>query len=296
MRNDFNLLAVLILCCTIASAQDTTDIKPMKGSYLYYGQPAIEDNSMLIEEAFNQEAGVIQHISNLIVDNGNVVYAYTQEIPIPNEKHQLSFGVSYAAMQRPEGSLFNNNFLTNGFGDILVNYRPMLMDKNQWALVIPRFTLIAPTGNARYGLGYGAWGGQFNMAVTKRLSSKLTTHWNAGFTKLWKADSYQYLSDGTPERIYEKDLTFKNVGASLIWLVAPKFNLMVEYVSAFDKTINDTGSLDIENSTVINPGFRFAVDMGKVQIVPGMGVPVNFSNGSFANTAVIFYLSIEPAY
>jgi hypothetical protein len=295
MKNDITLLA-LICCCTVAFAQDTTAVKPKKGSYLYYGQPSIEDNSMLIEEAFNQEAGVIQHISNFIVDDGDFVYAYTQEIPMPNERHQFSFGVSYAAMKKPEGALFGNNFLTNGFGDILLNYRPMLMDKNDWALVIPRFTLIAPTGNARYGLGFGGWGGQFNLAVTKRLNSKLTTHWNGGFTRIWNADSYKYLSDGTPERIYEKDLTFKNVGASLIWLVAPKFNLMVEYVSAFDKKISDSGSLDIDNSTVINPGFRFAIDMGKVQIVPGMGVPINFSNGSFANTAVFFYLSIEPAY
>src|SRR5688572_13337603 len=159
MKHDFTLLALLTVCSSFTFAQDTTAVKPKKGSYLYYGQPSIEDNSMLIEEAFNQEAGVIQHISNFVVDDGNFVYAYTQEIPIPNEKHQLSFGVSYAAMQKPEGSLFNNNFLTNGFGDILVNYRPMLMDKNDWALVIPRFTLIAPTGNAWYGLGFGGWGG-----------------------------------------------------------------------------------------------------------------------------------------
>jgi len=290
------ILFTLICTCAVAFAQDTTALTPKKGSYLYYGQPNIEDNSMLIEEAFNQEAGVIQHISNFIVDDGNFIYAYTQEIPIPNEKHQLSFGVSYAAMKRPEAAQFNSNFLTNGFGDILVNYRPMLMDKNDWALVIPRFTLIAPTGNARYGLGFGGWGGQFNMAVTKRLNSKITTHWNAGYTFISKADSYSYLSDGTPELTFQKDLTFKNIGFSAIWLVRPKFNLMVEYVTAFDKTISDTGSINPENSTIINPGFRFAVDMGKVQIVPGMGIPINFSNGSFANTSAFFYLSIEPAY
>ena len=290
------ILFTLICTCAVAFAQDTTAVKPKKGSYLSYGQPSIEDNSMLIEEAFNQEAGVIQHISNFIVADGNFIYAYTQEIPIPNEKHQLSFGVSYSAMKKPEGALFNQNFLTNGFGDMVINYRPMLMDKNDWALVIPRFTLIAPTGNARYGLGFGGWGGQFNMAVTKRLNSKLTTHWNAGYTYVWKADSYNYLSDGTPELTYQKNLNFKNVGASLIWLVRPKFNLMVEYLSAFDKTISGTGSLENETSTIINPGFRFAVDLGKVQIVPGMGIPINFSNGSFANTSAFFYLSIEPAY
>src|SRR6187549_1957396 len=102
-----SLSLIIAALAGLAHAQDADTI-PKKGSYLSYGQPSIEDNSMLIEEAFNQEAGVIQHISNFIIDDGNFVYAYTQEIPIPNEKHQLSFGVSYAAMQRPEGSLFSN--------------------------------------------------------------------------------------------------------------------------------------------------------------------------------------------
>jgi hypothetical protein len=295
MKTALSLLT-FFCCCGFAFGQDTTSVKPKKGSYLYYGQPSIEDNSMLIEEAFNQEAGVIQHISNLILDGGNVAYAYTQEIPIPNEKHQLSFGVSYSALKKPEGTFVNSLFLTNGLGDLVVNYRPMLMDKNDWALVIPRFTLIAPTGNARYGLGSGAWGGQFNLAVTKRLGSKITMHYNAGYTLLKKADSYNLLSDGTPELSFERDLKAKNLGASAIWIVRPKFNLLVEAATTFGQVIREDGSIAKENVSVINPGFRFAVDLGKVQIVPGMGIPVNFTDGGFVNTAAFFYLSIEPAY
>jgi hypothetical protein len=289
-------LVILVCNCVYAFAQDTTIVKPRKGSYLYYGQPSIEDNSMFIEEAFNQESGVIQHISNFIIDDGNLTYAYTQEIPLADVKHQLSFGLSFSKLKRPETTDFNNGNLTNGLGDILINYRPMLMGKNDWALVIPRFTLIAPTGNARYGLGSGAWGGQFNLAVTKRLNSKITMHYNAGYTLLKKADYYIDLGDGSPVLTYEKDVASKNIGASAIWLVRPKFNLMVEYTSAFGQAINDTGTLDKDNSTIINPGFRFAIDIGKVQIVPGAGIPINFSNGEFANTGAFFYLSIEPAY
>jgi hypothetical protein len=289
-------LLALIVNGTFAFAQDSIAVKPRKGSYLYYGQPSIEDNSMLIEEAFNQESGVIQHISNFIIDDGNMTYAYTQEIPLADVKHQLSFGFSYSTLKKPESTFFNNNYLTNGLGDILVNYRPMLMGKNDWALVIPRFTLIAPTGNARYGLGSGAWGGQFNLAVTKRLNSKITMHYNAGYTMMKKADYYNYQDDGTPILTYEKDLAHKNIGASAIWLVRPKFNLMVEYTSVFGQAINGDGALDNDNSTIINPGLRFAVDIGKVQIVPGAGVPVTFSNGNFVSTGAFFYLSIEPAY
>lgn len=292
-----NLLVIAVLFIAFqAGAQDAT-IQPKKGSYLYYGQPAIEDNSMLIEEAFNQEAGVIQHISNFVVDHGEFVYNYTQEIPLADVKHQLSIGLSYSSLQKPEGfDAFNNNYLTKGLGDLYINYRPQLMSKNDWALVIPRFTLIAPTGNSRYGLGSGAWGGQFNLAVTKRLNSKITTHYNAGYTLLKKADYYSYATDGTPELKFEKNIPSANIGASVIWLIHPKFNLMTEYVSSFGNAINDGGSLDKDNVTIINPGFRFAIDIGKCQVVPGMGIPINFSNGQFTGTGGFFYLSIEPAY
>lgn len=73
-----------------------------KGSYLYYGQPAIEDNSFLIEEAINQEAGVIQHIFTTAYADGDIVYSYTQELPLRNDRHQLSFGLSYASLKKPE--------------------------------------------------------------------------------------------------------------------------------------------------------------------------------------------------
>src|SRR5262249_9740415 len=132
-------VAAMLICFQI-NAQDSAQPAPKKGSYLSYGQPDIEDNSMLIEEAFNQEAGVIQHISNFIVDHGDYVYSYTQEIPLADVKHQLSIGLSYASFHKPEGyDLLNNNYLTKGLGDLFINYRPQLMSKNDWALVIPRF-------------------------------------------------------------------------------------------------------------------------------------------------------------
>src|SRR4051812_18520689 len=120
----FTLTLVVLTFITSAYAQDTDSIpKPKKGSYLYYGQPSIEDNSMFIEEAFNQEAGIIQHISNFVFSGGNFAYNYTQEIPLKNEKHQFSFGLSYTSLKKsPEQAFQNRNFLTNGLGDIFLNY------------------------------------------------------------------------------------------------------------------------------------------------------------------------------
>jgi Putative MetA-pathway of phenol degradation len=295
MRN-VQILLVAVLFSIDAFCQ--SDTIPKKGSYLYYGQPSIEDNSMFIEEAFNQETGIVQHISNLIIDDGNLIYSYTQEIPLDDYRHQLSFTVPYARLVTPTEIITrgNDQFQTSGLGDVLINYRPLLWGKNDWALVIPRFTLIIPTGNAQYGLGGGAWGGQFNLAVTKRLTKKITSHYNAGFTHFSKADYYSYGPSGEPIQLFERDLLSKNAGASLIWQVKPTFNFMVEYVSNFEKEIQEDGSLGNRRASVINPGFRFAINTGIIQIVPGMGIPFNFENGKFNNAGAFIYLSIEPDY
>jgi len=75
----------------------------------------IADNSFLIEEAYNQEAGVVQHISNFVRDEAgdSWVYVFTQEWPLGGMRHQLSYTVPLVS---PEG-------FGTGLGDILLNYR-----------------------------------------------------------------------------------------------------------------------------------------------------------------------------
>ena len=264
----FTIIGLLVFASSIAQEDSVKTYK--KGSYLFYGQPNIEDNSMFIEEAFNQERAIIQHISNLIMIDGDLQYVFTQEIPLPNEKNQLSIGIVYNSLKtKPSGAPSHG-----GFGDLYINYRPMLMSKTSWALVIPRFTIIAPTGNARYGFGSGGWGAQFNMAVTKRLNSKITTHWNAGTTRIFKEHFY---TNDTNDSVIKKDHTSFNVGASAIYLVSDSFNFMCEYVSGFDQGFDDTGTKSIRtHNMILNPGFRFAFSLGITQIVPGLGISSYF--------------------
>src|SRR5882724_1745004 len=57
-------------------------------------QPGIQDNSFLVEEAYNQNFGVVQHISSFtwFFDSKDWVYTFTQEWPVPgDERHQLSY-------------------------------------------------------------------------------------------------------------------------------------------------------------------------------------------------------------
>ena len=55
----------------------------------------IQDNSFLMEEAYNQEAGVIQHISffTRMSQNRSWLYSFTQEWPMTGQKNQFSYTI-----------------------------------------------------------------------------------------------------------------------------------------------------------------------------------------------------------
>lgn len=290
------LIATLTSFTIFSTAQPSPALK--SGSYLYYGQPYLEDNSMLIDEAFNQEAGIIQHISNMVASDKMLNYSYTQEIPLVSHKHQLSFTFSYAWLKKPVQAIRSAGIpvSTSGFGDILLSYHPLIAGKHSWALVVPRITIIFPTGNVPSGFGNGGWGSQVNVAVTKRLSKKITAHTNTGYTYIIHADHYSYEGNGTPAGRYEKNISSVNLGASLVWLAHKKMHLLTEYIFSCEKRIGDNGQLINGRLMTVNPGIRYAFDVGKVQIVPGAGIPVNFNNGVFENAGTFLYLSVEPCY
>jgi hypothetical protein len=288
---------VLFLSLTISvfnsySQEQPLQKFPKKGSYLYYPQPAFEDNSFLLEEAFNQPMGVIQNIFNFNLDNlryKNAQFSFTQEIPLTDLTHQLSYTFVYNFAESLGGGM------NSGFGDMTISYRPMLLGEKDWAMIIPRFTLILPTGKSSDGLGSGAPGFQFNMAVTKRPSRKIVTHFNAGFTYLYKSDRYSFTNNES-QLAYEHDLFFKNLGASVIWYPVRKANVMVEYISNFISGISEENKITNDHQQIINPAFRFCIDNGKMQIVPGVGLPIHIMNGKYESTGLFFYLSFEPDY
>ena len=55
----------------------------------------IQDNSFLIEEAFNQEAGQVQHITNLRRQGQQWQFSFSQEWPVYSQTHQVSYSVPY---------------------------------------------------------------------------------------------------------------------------------------------------------------------------------------------------------
>ena len=76
------------------------------------GAKKIQDNSFLVEEAYNQEAGVVQHIQSFMYlrQSKEWAYSFTQEWPLGDETHQLSYTVPVVRVGDPDRS--------TGVGDI----------------------------------------------------------------------------------------------------------------------------------------------------------------------------------
>jgi hypothetical protein len=237
---------------------------------------AIEDNSFFIEEAYNQEEHVVQHIFNSAVSSNGIIFAnsFTQEWPLFGQLHQLSFTLPFQ-FSVPKNST------SQGVGDLIINYRYQLVSENTLA-VAPRFSIILPTGNEKKGFGNGVTGIQFNLPVSKRFSDEIVTHYNAGFTFLPQAKDNFSSSTAT--------ITTYSAGVSGIYLANDHFNVMTEvlYTSSGSKF----GRM---NGLIISPGLRWAIDIDELQIVPGIAFPFYFNSGAQEN-GLLLYLSFEHPY
>jgi len=243
---------------------------------------AIEDNSYFIEEAYNQENRVVQHIFNFSTNTETPKYSnfsFTQEWPFLSQKHQLSYTIPYS-------SYFDGTI--KGVGDVMLNYRYQLTGHDDFITLAPRLSAILPTGDKDKALGNGVVGWQLNLPMSKRLTNQFVAHANLGAT------FYRKVKIGTTEM---NSFSY-NVGGSVIWLIHSNFNFMFEYLRTFTKTdITNVSPVFTEKSTVqvINPGVRMAINLGNLQIVPGLSVPIYFNDGK-SNTNLFFYLSLEHPF
>lgn len=239
----------------------------------------IEDNSFLIEEAYNQGPRVVQHINTFsrAHGSGDQVYSFTQEWPAPNQRHQLSFS---APWQR-----FGDE---TGIGDIAVNYRYQLLGVDGGPVAFaPRLTLLLPTGDEAHGLGAGATGVQVNLPLSVVLSERFVTHTNLGATHTPHARNLSH---------NEADVTAYHFGQSFVWLAAPRFNALVEFLYTAGEEVTGPGRTEDSDSFLISPGVRWAWDFENgLQIVPGVAFPIGVGPSS-GEKAVFFYLSFEHPF
>jgi hypothetical protein len=255
------VIAGLILCSSPGFAEEVKKI---------------QDNSFLLEEAYNQEDGVIQHIQvfQYLKKSKNWQYSFTQEWPVPKQAHQLSYVIPVSHLHEGDNT---------GIGDVMLNYRYQAIFQDKIALA-PRFSLILPTGDYKKGLGTDTVGYQVNIPLSVELSDKFVTHWNMGATYTPRA------KDAVGEKSNVRGV---NYGASLIYLATENFNLMFEAAGTSTETAQINGVKTTESTLFLNPGVRFAINFKSgLQVVPGLSVPIGVgpSEGEYGG---LLYLSFE---
>jgi hypothetical protein len=239
----------------------------------------IQDNSFLVEEAYNQEAGVVQHISTFtrFFSSGAWAYTFTQEWPAPGHpRHQLSYSLAM---------LSTGDMRSAGAGDSMFNYRYQLIGSGDTRVAFaPRVSLIAPTGSVRLDRGAGGFAAQVNLPLSVELSRKLVTHWNVGTTLVPHAGNAEGQRAAT---------TAYNLGQSFVWLVKPRFNVLLESVWGGGEAVVSNGMTQRSHTALVNPGVRWAHNFKNgLQVVPGIGIPVGIGP-SAGERGVFLYLSFE---
>ncbi len=241
----------------------------------------ITDNSFFVEEAYNQEPGVVQHILNVVhsvsrhrgPDDREWDFAFTQEWPFLSQTHQLSFTLPYALIE-------SGGRTQDGINDISLHYRyQLLLETQSTPAFAPSFSLVLPTGNADKGFGDDTVGYQISLPLSKIVSDRWTLHANAGGT---------FLPD-----VSGHDLVSYHLAASAVYAVSPTFNFLVELVSDFDEEVNDLGRSARSTSVIISPGFRYAFNHSNdAQTVLGIAVPIGLTSAA-PDYGIFIYASFE---
>lgn len=258
----------------------------------------IRDNSFLIEESYNQEAEVVQHIANWVygwdLEQGLRTrtgdFRFTQEWPIGSQRHQFSYSIplSRSTEQFGLGPIAE----AEGIGDIMLNYRFQVLGGQGKALACaPRFSIILPSGDENQGLGFGTLGYQFNLPVSKEFE-RCAFHFNAGTTV------YPHVTAGVDPNLGLPGRTLNgyNLGGSAIYFAKPNVHLVLETLALWDENLTFEAERDRGFQLLLNPGVRWApFTQGQTQWVLGLAAPIGLSRDA-PDFSLFFYLSFEHPF
>jgi hypothetical protein len=273
MKRALALAIVLLLCGRPARAQ----VAAPAGSP---PAPGIQDNSFLIEEAYNQEPGVVQHISSFVrsFEGRGWAYSFTQEWPVPGVAHQLSYTLLLASVGPGD----------RGLGDLALNYRHQLVGDGEAKVALaPRLSVLFPTGSARKGLGAGGIGVQASLPLSLVLSPRFVAHANAGLSHVFSA------RDPAGDRA---DVSAGSLGASVVCALSPRFDVLVETLWIRAETVTGPSRREHADAWLLSPGVRWAYNFRSgLQIVPGLAFPIGVGP-SRGQTSLFVYLSFEHPF
>ena len=246
-------------------------------------QGPIQDNSFLVEEAYNQDPGVVQHINafSRYAKSGDWLYTFTQEWPLGGIKHQLSYTLPFQDLNSPLASAV-------GIGDVALNYRYQAVGSARTAVAFsPRLSVLVPTGQWKDGLGTGGVGLQLSLPLSWTWGNRLVTHWNAGLTHTFAAHG----EDGD-----QAATNALSLGQSFVWLAARRVNLLLETVYAHSQDVVGRSSTDTSEALYVSPGIRWSFDFANgLQIVPGVAFPIGLGPSS-GEHGFLLYLSFEHPF
>ena len=262
------LLSASVLVCAVGSAFAAEDEDKRIAK-------ALQDNSFLIEEAYNQEPGVVQHILNMRRQGRDWNLTFTQEWPVFTQDHQFSYSIPYARLR-------SGGQRANGIGDVFLNYRYQAWTETMTRPAFaPRFSYIVPSGDETRGLGDGSSGFQLNLPFSKIVSDRVSLHTNLGYTRMFDIE-------GLSTNSYF-------VGGSMIYAVSRELNFMFEVIHDWEQSV-DTGAIVRDKTLTISPGMRYAFNLDAGQLVVGAGVPIAFTSGQPTSYGAILYLSFEHSF
>lgn len=269
MLRIFSLIP-LLTAAVLGAQPDSTSSSPA---------PVIQDNSFLVEEAYNQEAGVVQHILTFQAVRGSKDFeiGFGQEWPVGSIRHQLSYDVGVSRIASRTGP-----------GDAGINYRYQLTGDGQSRLAVsPRISLLIPSGDWKRGRGNGALGAEVNLPVSLVLTPLLVTHFNVGASTVPSARNV------AGDRA---TIGGWSVGQSLIVTASPVFQPMLEVVYSRGGEVVGADLTSRNEEFLVSPGFRAAINFASgLQIVPGVAVPLGVG-ASGGERGVFVYLSVEHAF
>jgi DtxR family Mn-dependent transcriptional regulator len=236
-------------------------------------QPAAEpfrisDNSFLVEEAFNQEAGIFQNIFNAAHGDHAWASTFTQEWPLGSQTNQFSYTLGWANSGKFE------------LGATLLNYRYQAMLEGPGRPAFsPRLSLVLPTGSASED-DADATGLQFNLPFSKQRGD-VYWHGNAGMT--W----FPSANVAGEHRSFESPF----IAGSAIVRLHPMFHAMLETVLNFTELPSESGTRR-EDLFTLSPGVRGGWDIGDQQLIFGLAIPMTWGSGR-QETAGFIYASYE---
>lgn len=267
------LVLLILTGVSPAWAQETPAVK---------GLPPLRVNSFLVEEAYTQEEGIVEHIGAFRFSrDGTSEYILTQEWPLFSAKHQISF-----ALPLQRGVIASGR--ETGLGDVEVSYGYQLLgDDRSRLFVSPRLTARLPTGDEEHGRGGGAPGVEVSLPASFTLSQSVVAHWVSGVS---------YTPSAKNARGDEANVVGYDLGASLVWMTHPNFGLLLGASWEGAEEVDGARETSRSNGLFIAPGVRGTVALASgLQLAPGLAVPIGVGPSS-GERAMWLFLSVEHPF